>query len=205
MFNALDFLLIFFLVIGMLWGLLRGAGRLVIGLFSLYVGLVISLVLHRPLARFFRNLLAAMSVQGSQSLAFVFLLLVSVNGLSFLTRYLSTPPEERKRTRKGELQEAMAKSSRRFLTGPLNQLFGLLVGLLVTIVWISLILAVFQFAVGSGWPAANSTRVAIQGQIGTSTLVPRFNDVLRYIYWSVRIWVPGDVPRLFSGLVEQAQ
>ena len=55
MLNALDFLLIFFLVVGALWGLLRGAGKLLIGLFSLYVGLVVTLWLYRPLADFFRE------------------------------------------------------------------------------------------------------------------------------------------------------
>jgi uncharacterized membrane protein required for colicin V production len=204
MFNALDFLLIFFLVIGMFWGLLRGAGRLLIGLFSLYVGLVISLLLYRPLANFFRNLLSAMSLHGSQSLAFVVLLFTSVNGLSFLTRYLSTPPEDRRQKKKSDLQEAVAKGSRRFLTGPLNQLAGLLVGLVVTLVWLSLVLAVFQFAVKSGWPTGNSTRVAIQGQMNASTLIPWFNDLLGHIYWSVSIWVPGDVPRIFAGLLEQS-
>jgi uncharacterized membrane protein required for colicin V production len=201
MFNALDYLLIFFLVLGTVWGLLRGGGRLLIGLFSLYVGLVISLLLYRPLANFFRQLLPAMSVSGSQSLAFVLLLLVLVNGFSFLTRFLGTPPEERRRKPRGELEEAVAQGSRRFLTGPLNQLFGLLVGFIVTVVWISLIMAVLQFAVQAGWPAANSSRVALQGQLGSSTLIPVFNLVLERVYWSVRIWVPGEVPGLFAGLL----
>jgi uncharacterized membrane protein required for colicin V production len=201
MFNSLDYLLVLILFIGAVWGLLRGAGKLLIGLFSLYVGLVISLLLYQPLANFFRNVLQTMSVSGSQSLAFVFLLLVSVNALSLLTRYLSTPPEERKRKKKSELQEAVTKGGRRFLTGPLNQLVGLLVGFLVTIVWISLILAVFQFAVRSGWPAANDARVAIQAQLGASTLVPVFGEALNRIYWSVSIWVPGEVPTILSGLL----
>jgi uncharacterized membrane protein required for colicin V production len=203
MFNAFDFLLIFFLVLGTVWGLLRGGGRLLIGLFSLYVGLVITLLLYRPLANFFRDLLPAMSISGSQSLAFVLLLLVLVNGFSFLTRSLGTPPEERRRKKRGEFEEVVAQSSRRFLTGPLNQLFGLVVGFVVTVVWVSLILAVLQFAVQAGWPAANSSRVAIQGQLGASTLVPVFNLVLERVYWSVRIWVPGEVPSLFAGLLGQ--
>lgn len=202
-FNALDFLLIFFLVVGSLWGLLRGAGRLLIALFSLYVGLVISLLLYRPLGNFFRDLLPGMSVTGSETLAFIILLLAFVNGFNFLTRFFATPPEERKRKRRGEVEEAVTKGGERFLAGPLNQLLGLLVGFLVTIVWASLLLAVFQFAVRTAWPVANHTRVAIQGQLGASVLVPAFNYVLSRIYLSVRIWVPGDVPSIFAGLLEQ--
>jgi hypothetical protein len=196
MFNALDFLLMFFLLVGVAWGLLRGAGRLLIGLFSLYVGLVISLLLYRPLGNFFRDLLPAMSVEGSQSLAFVVLLLAFVNGLSFLTRYFSTPPEDRRRREKGELQEAVTKGGRRFLTGPLNQLLGLLVGFLVAVVWISLILGVLQFVTSAGLYGG-----ALRRQLDTSVLVPWFNYALVRIYWSVGIWVPGGAPGLFSRLL----
>jgi uncharacterized membrane protein required for colicin V production len=203
MFNALDYLLLFFLLVGGLWGLLRGAGRLLIGLFSLYVGLVLSLLLYRPLANFFRDLLPGMSITGSQSLAFVFLLLALVNGFNFLTRYFATPPEERRHKERGQVEEAVTKGGQRFLTGPLNQLGGLLVGFVVTIVWISLLLAIFQFAVKAGWPAGNRTRLAIQGQMSASVLVPVFNYALSRIYLSVKIWVPGDVPSIFAGLLQQ--
>jgi uncharacterized membrane protein required for colicin V production len=205
MFNALDFLLVFFLLVGALWGLLRGAGKLLIGLFSLYVGLVISLWLYRPLANFFRDLLPAMSVQGSQALAFVLLLFVLVNGISFLTRYFATPPEERKRTQRGDVEEAMVKGSQRFLTGPLNQLSGLLLGIVVAVVWISLILAVLQFILGSGFPVGGGAGATFRGQLASSALVPWFNYTLALIYSSVSFWIPGDAPNLFSGLIEQLQ
>ena len=61
-----------------------------------------------------------------------------------------------------------------------------------------------RIGVQAGWPAANSSRVAIQSQLGSSTLVPVFNLVLERVYWSVRIWVPGEVPGLFSGLLGQS-
>lgn len=199
MFNALDYLLIFFLVVGAAWGMMRGPGRLLIGLFSLYVGLVISLLLYRQLGDFFRGLLPAMSVSGSQSLAFVILLLAFVNGFNFLTRYFATPPEERKRKSRGEVEEVVAHSGRRFLTGPLATLLGLVVGLVVTVVWISLILAVFQFALRTGVPGGSGLR----GQLSTSTLVPWFNYILVLVYRSVSIWVPGGVPSIFANLLGQ--
>jgi len=200
MFNALDYLLILFLVIGAAWGLLRGSWRLLISLFSLYVGLVLTLRLYQPLANFFRNLVPAMSVSGSEALAFVLLLFVLVNGFNLLTRYFATPPEDRKRKKRGDLQEAVTSGSQRFIIGPLTRLLGLLIGIVVAIVWISLVLAVFQFVVRSGWPTANDIRVSILHQLNSSFLVPVFNEVLNRIYWSVRIWVPGEVPSLFAGL-----
>ena len=201
MFNALDFLLIFFLLIGALWGLLRGAGRLLIGLFSLYVGLVIALWFYRPLGQFFRDLLPAMSVQGSQALAFVILLFAIVNGISFLTRFFATPPEERRRKQRSELQETMTKGGQRFLTGPLNQLVGLLLGIVVAVIWISLILAVFQYVFRSGLPVSGAG--AFRSQLAISTLVPWFIYALLFIYSAVSFWIPGDAPNIFSGLLEQ--
>jgi hypothetical protein len=65
------------------------------------------------------------------------------------------------------------------------------------------LLAIFQFAVKAGWPAANRTRLAIQGQMNASVLVPVFNYALSRIYLSVKIWVPGDVPSIFAGLLKQ--
>jgi uncharacterized membrane protein required for colicin V production len=204
MFNALDFLLIFFLVVGAFWGLVRGAGRLLIGLFSLYVGLVIALWLYRPLAEFFRDLLPAMSVQGSQALAFVVLLFVFVNAIGYLTRLFTTPPEERKRKPRGELQETVAKSSQRFVTGPLNQLLGLVLGIVVAIIWVSLILAVFQFVLGSGFFTGSGVS-AFRRQLETSELVLWFNYALALFYSAVSFWIPGDAPNILSGLLGQLQ
>jgi uncharacterized membrane protein required for colicin V production len=201
MFNALDYLLIMLLLVGAIWGLLRGAGKLLIGLFSLYVGLVIALWLYRPLGAFFRDLLPEISVQGSQTLAFLIILLVSVNGISYLTRSFATPPEERRRKQRSGLQEAVAEGGQRFLTGPLNQLLGLVLGIVVAIVWISVILAALQFVLRSGLPVVGAS--AFRRQLETSTLVPWFNYALSLIYSAVSIWIPGDVPNIFSGLLEQ--
>lgn len=201
MFNALDYLLIFFLLVGALWGLLRGAGKLLIGLFSLYVGLVIALWLYRPLAAFFRDLLPEMSVQGSQALAFVLILFVSVNGISYLTRVFATPPEERKRKQRSDLGEAVAEGGQRFLTGPLNQLVGLILGIIVAVVWISVILAALQFVLRSGLPVSGIG--AFRRQLEASTLVPWFNYALSLIYSAVSFWIPGGVPNIFAGLLEQ--
>ena len=201
-FNMLDYLLVLVLLIGMFWGLMQGVGRLLIGLFSLYVGLVASLLFYRPLGAFFRDLLPGMSVSGSQALAFVFLLLLIVNGLSLLTRFLGTPPEERKRKKKGEIQEAVERSGTRAVIGPLNALGGLLVGLVVTTVWTSLILAVLQFALRAAGPVGGMG-ASFAHQLSTSALVPVFNYVLSLVYRSVSIWLPGDqIPGIFAKILQ---
>jgi uncharacterized membrane protein required for colicin V production len=203
-FNALDYLLMLILLLGVAWGMIRGAGKLLIGLFSLYVGLVASLLLYRPLGNFFRQLLPAMSVSGSQSLAFVVLLLVLVNGFSLLTRYFATPPEERKKGSRGAVKEAVSKGGQRFLTGPLNTLLGLILGFVVTVVWLSLILGVLQFFFRSGVSFGGGAGAALRVQLDNSGLLPWFNYALEQIYWSVSIWVPGGVPDLFANLLGQS-
>ncbi len=202
MFNMLDYLLVLVLLIGVFWGLMQGMGRVLIGLFSLYVGLVASLLLYRPLGAFFRELLPGMSVSGSQALAFIFLLLLIVNGLSLFTRFLETRPEERKHKKKGEVQEAVERESARFVIGPLNALGGLLVGLVVATVWTSLILAVLQFALRAAGPV-RGMGASFAHQLSTSALVPVFNYVVFLVYRSVSIWLPGDqIPGIFAKILQ---
>ena len=204
MFNALDYLLILFLLVGATWGMTRGAGRLLIGLFSLYVGLVISLLLYQRLGNFFRQLVPAMSASGSQSLAFVVLLLAFVNGFSFLTRYFTTPPEERKPSSRGAVEETVSRGWQRFFVGPLNTLLGLALGLIVTTVWMTLLLAVLQFFFRSGVSFGGRGLGTLHSQLNSSTLLPWFNYVLARIYWSVSIWMPSGVPDLFANLLLQS-
>jgi len=201
-FNMLDYLLILLLLLGTAWGLLRGVGKVLIGLFSLYVGLVVSLLLYQPFAAYLRDLVPAMSVRGSETLAFVFLLLLFVNGFSFVTRYFATPPEERKRKQKGQVQETVEKGGLRFIIGPLSQLAGLLVGFVVTVAWMSLLLAVLQFSLKASGTAGGGTAASLRHQLSTSVLVPIFNYILFLIYQSVS-WTPGEVPSIFAGLLAQ--
>jgi uncharacterized membrane protein required for colicin V production len=201
-FNSFDYLVILFLLLGTIWGLLRGVGKLLVGLLSLYVGLVLSLLLYRPLANWLRDVLHGMSISGSETLAFVFMLILCVGLFNVLTRFFVTPPEERKRKKKGEVQEEVEKQGVRFIIGPLNQVAGMVVGFAVTVVWLSLLLAALQFSLRAGGGALGSAGVNLRQQMLNSVMVYMSNYVLFYIYKSVS-WMPGDVPSIFADIVGQ--
>jgi hypothetical protein len=90
------------------------------------------------------------------------------------------------------------------LTGPLNTLLGLILGFVVTVVWLSLILGVLQFFFRSGVSFGGGAGAALRVQLDNSGLLPWFNYALEQIYWSVSIWVPGGVPDLFANLLGQS-
>lgn len=202
-YNALDYLLIFLLVIGTFWGMMRGVIKLLIGIFSLYVGLVIALLLYQPLAGFFRSLLTSLSVTGSEAIAFAFLLIVCVNVLDFLTRLLSTPPEQRRRQSRSPLEDVEESRLRRFVIGMPAMLVGLVIGLVVTAVWMSLGLAILQFLLKTGGPTMGGIARDLRDQMATSALINVFNYVLYLVYQSVSFWLPqhNAPPSIFFKII----
>jgi uncharacterized membrane protein required for colicin V production len=198
-FNALDYLLVVLLLVGTFWGLMQGVIRLLTDLLGLYIGLVVTLLLYRPLAGFFQDLVPAMSNQGSQALAFGLLIMIFVNGLGLVSRFTGIPPEERKRKKKLDVEKAAAPGCERYIWGGVSQLGGLVVGFLVSVIWLSMLLAVLQFVLRTGGDSAVRASSGLRFQLQTSLLVPVFNYVVFLIYRSVRFWLPGDqVPAIFS-------
>ena len=200
-FNMLDYLLLLIILVCAAWGALQGVARLLIGVFSLYIALVVSLLLYLPFARFLRDLVHAFSVVGSQALAFAAILFVVFTGLSFLTYFVTTPAEERRRKHKKSLASLGGDTGRsllrRFVIAPLKTLIGFVIGLIVSSVWISLGLGLLQYVVQS--PATVGYYGArLQFQLHMSALTPMFNIVLYLVYRSVSIWLPGgEMPIIF--------
>lgn len=199
-YNMLDYLLVLILVMGTFGSMTRGPIKALIGVLSLYVGLVVSLLLYLPLAGFLRRLSPLMSIAAAQALAFAGLLMVSTNALDILTRYLGTPAWERRRAQPATGQEEIVESrGRRFLIGMPATLLGLGVGFVVTAIWMSLGLAILQFLLKTGAPAAGDVGDSLSKQLSTSALVPVFNYGLYRVYQSVSFWLPksNTPPTLF--------
>jgi len=201
-FNMLDYLLLLIIVPSAAWAALQGMARLLIGVFSLYIALVVSLLLYLPLARFLRDLVHEFSVVGSQALAFAAIVFVVFTGLSMLTLFTTTPAEERRRKKKKSLASLGGDTGRsllrRFVIAPLKTLIGFVIGLIVSSVWISLGLALLQYVVQS--PATVGYYGAgLRFQLHMSALTPMFNIVLYLVYRAVSIWLPGaDMPIIFA-------
>lgn len=209
--NTLDLLLLIIIFIGLLIGLFRGALAQIISVVSIWLGLVASLWLYKVFSfRILQGL--GMGVTVSDTLAFIILLIVFFHAIRLVVRYLTVPPESKKRKRKSEddpLAEAAKSATERFVIGPLNMLGGMVMGVILTVLWLTIILGILQFFVQPTElsPAVTGLPRRLATQINGSTLVPMFNGLLRLIVLSVDFFVPAnaDIFRKVVSLITTPQ
>ncbi len=209
--NTLDLLLIVILVVGILAGFVRGALAQIISVASIWLGLVATLWLYKPLSE--RVLQPETSGFGiaktpADVLAFLILLLVFFNAFRLLVNYLAVPPEEKKKKKRkrgtvGPPEEIAPSATQRFITGPLNALGGLVMGFILTTVWLALIFGVIQFIfqpTGTDVPYSGFAGGLVTN-LRTSTLLPLLNQVLAAIVQSVSLFVPRNAD-ILKGVLE---
>jgi len=207
--NTLDLLLLVILFIGLLIGLFRGTLPQVISIVSIWLGLVASLWLYKIFS--FRILQGLdMGATISDTMAFIILLIIFFHAIRLVVRYVTVPPEEKKRKRKSQddpLADAAKTATERFIIGPLNMLGGMIMGLVLTILWLTLILGVVQFFIQPTElsPTVTGLSGRLAGQINGSSLVPMFNSMLSLIVFSVDFFVPADADifRKVVSLIQQ--
>lgn len=195
--NTLDLLIIVILLIGTLIGLTRGAISQIASAISIWLGLVAALWLYRP---FSINIIQGLGVgsRASDTLAFVTLMLVFFNAFRLIVRYLTKPPEEKKRkkmSRHDPLAEA-AKSASQRIAGIFQLLGGMVMGFILTTFWLTIYLAVIQFSLQT------VTAGGLVSNLRTSTLVPVFNDLLSALVVSVDLFVPKNANILKAVLLK---
>jgi Na+-transporting methylmalonyl-CoA/oxaloacetate decarboxylase gamma subunit len=193
--NTLDLLLIVILFIGVVVGIIRGALAQIFSIVSIWFGLLVTLWFYKP---FSIHILQGVGIPktGSDTLAFLILLIAFFNGIRFFVKRMSTPPEERKQKKKSKedpLAEAAKSVTQRFVIGPLNMLGGAVAGFILTGLWITLVLAAIQFIFQpTNIPGQYSGPKGIVTNLRTSTLVPLFNQVLFLLSQSVSLFIPKN-------------
>ncbi len=204
--NALDFLMIFILFIGMIVGVMRGVLPQLFSLISIWLGLVTTLWLYQL---FSFHILQGLHIPaiGSDTMSFLILLIVFVTIFNLLVKSLSAPPEERKRRKKSKddpLAFAAASATQRFVIGPLNFIGGAVMGFILTMLWAALVLAAMQFIFQpTEAPVGVGFTVNMTNQLRGSLTVPWFNKVLYILNQSVTWFVPhnADFLRKVLGFV----
>jgi hypothetical protein len=209
--NTLDLLLLVLLFIGILAGFVRGAVSQIVSAVSIWLGLVATLWLYKPLSeRILQPETSGFGIAKTPAdvLAFLILLLVFFNAFRLLVKYLAVPPEEKKKKRKKRgtvgIQEEVAPSPiQRFIVGPLNALGGLVMGLVLTTLWLALILGVIQFIfqpTRTDIPYSGFAR-GLVSNLRSSTTLPYFNFVLSAVVQSVDLFVPRNAD-ILRGVLE---
>ncbi len=193
--NNLDLLLIVILFIGVLVGLVRGVLPQVISAVSIWLGLVITLWLYKPFSfRILQGL--GIGKMGADTVSFFILLIVFFNGVRLLVNYLSKPPEEKiqkKQSKDDPLAEAAKTTTERFVIGPLNALGGMVMGFILTTLWMAIILGAFQFILQDALFEAGVPEPGLARELQQSALVRfYFNQVLWAIVQSVDLFIPRN-------------
>lgn len=203
--NTLDFLLILFLFIGMLIGLVRGVMPQVVSLMSIWLGLVVTLWLYKPFSfRILQGVGFAKST--ADTLSFLILITVFFNAVRLVVRYLTVPPEERKKKKKDPddpLAEAAKTATEKYVLGPLKALGGMVLGLVLMTLWLSLILGLLQFIFQDAlFEGGAVPRTGLRNELRYSLLVDYyFNPVLWGLAQSVDFFIPKNAD-IFRSLLK---
>jgi len=204
--NTLDLLLLLLLFVGMMIGFVRGAVSQIISMVAIWLGLVATLWLYRLFSERIIQEMLSIGKIGGDTLAFIVLLAVFYVGFNIIIKKLAVPPEEKKKKKKDTedpLAEA-AKSTSERVTGCVNAIGGIAMGLLLTVLWLALLLGVLQFIfqdTGAQIPYTGFSRGLVSG-MRTSLLMPWFNWVLWGLATSLRFFIPKNAD-IFEVVLQQ--
>jgi uncharacterized membrane protein required for colicin V production len=196
--NEFDMLVGFILCLGIIYGAIRGAVRQLTGILSFWLALVISLWLYRPFStRILLGVFTDASPAIMDSFAFIILMLVFNVGILLVFILTSTSPEERHSKKKKKIEDMMDQSERGSFSTIMNAVGGLFMGFITTTLWLSISLALVQYILFS----SSGLGEGIKASMVKSMLLPYFNQVLGYLYLSVKFFTPGELPSIFAALI----
>ncbi len=197
--NYLDLLLIFIVFVWMIYGAIRGTEKLFIGLFSVWLALVVDLWLFRPFSKLIlQGVFTGASPVVMDSFAFIILMIILAVAIQLIFIFTSTSPEERrKRKHAQDFSDMLDDVDKNYGKAVFNALGGLVMGFITAAFWLSVLLALLQYLLS----ATSALGTGVAASIAGSTLVPYFNLVLRWVYLSVKLFTPGSFPVIFRAIL----
>ena len=179
--NPFDVLIIFALIGGIVWGFLRGVVRMALGLAVLYIATVLAMTFYELLGERIIYLSGRrLAVGGAELTAFLLILIVTAIVLNFAMNRAFKDTE---------------------LPGvrQIDQLGGLVLGLLLAVMWIGVILTGLGFALSTPGFGSDAFRGTWLGYMHSSLLVPIFFRFLPIAFVTLKPWVPkGQLPGIFT-------
>ncbi|MDY7041531.1 MAG: CvpA family protein [Chloroflexota bacterium] len=179
--NLLDVLLTFALIGGGTLGLFQGLIKQAVSLGSLYIALVVATISYRLtggwLSSTFGHERAA-----SEALSFMVILAFLYIGLMVAVSDL-------------------IKDHKRNPPGMIDRLGGMALGFFNTGIWVAIALSLLNSTLVFSWYTYDPLRQALRHQIQTSSLRPAFGYLLPTLLVTVRPFLPGGLPTLFTNLI----
>jgi uncharacterized membrane protein required for colicin V production len=179
--NLLDMLLVASLIVGGAVGLFQGLIKQAIGLGSLYFALVIATISYRLTGGW---LSATFGYDRASSDTLSFMVILAFLFIGLLLAILD-----------------LTKNSKWTPPGVIDQLGGMALGFLSTSIWVAIALSLLSSTLGVSWYTYDSIRQALLHQFQTSALMPAFSYLLPTLLITVRPFLPGGLPPLFTSLV----
>ena len=179
--NWFDLVLVIAVLVGVIVGYMQGLLRQLIGLGALYIGLVMAAYFQGWAERWIGFFFPRMAETIKGSLAFLALFALSYGLLDWLGRH--SFPE-----------------TRLAVLGPFDQLGGVVIGFLIVGVEIGVGVTILEFLAGVSWIRGETLRLAVVEAMGTSHLVPFFQNYLSLVGQAILPWLPSGLPPLFYHL-----
>jgi len=207
--NTLDLLLIFILFIGALVGFMRGLGPQLMSAASIWLALLASLWTYRLLSVNIFIESGWFGKTSSDAMAFLVMFLVFFNVLRLVIKFLTKPPEEKKKKprRKGQVgptEVPPPSATKKYLVGPIGALSSIMLGLILTTLWTAILLGVAQFFFQVNVSEVGGVAVPGFGfvrQMQASVLMPYFNRVLQILVTSLDLFVLDDSADILKQVV----
>jgi uncharacterized membrane protein required for colicin V production len=172
--NPFDFVIALALVGGVALGFVRGLVRMALSLAVLYVAAALAMVFH-PRVGTWISQMSGLPLAVAQGLAFLLILAVVAILLNFLLRRAYRDTE---------------------LPGlrQVDQLGGMVVGFLLTVIWIGLGLLVVAFMLSTPVTETDTVRVSMISYFQNSNLIPIFYKFLPIALTTLKPWMPKGLP-----------
>ncbi len=193
--NNFDLLIFFLLIVGMVYGAIRGTVREIIGLFSVWLALVLDLWLYRWLSTIIlQGSFPGASPVVMDTFAFIILMIIFTLAINLIFVLSGTSPEEKRKKKTTRDFNEMIEDAERSNFSFVNAFGGMIVGAFVTAFWMSIFFALLQHLLRATAGIGNAVEVSMAG----SRLLPIFKFAVYWIYQSIQFFTPGDMPVIFQ-------
>ncbi|RLC80591.1 MAG: hypothetical protein DRI61_05455 [Chloroflexi bacterium] len=177
-FNPLDGLIILALGIGAIWGFTQGFFRQLTGVGCLYAAAVISaVVFQEPSWWLSRHLYFP---RWMMDIAVFLVILVALYALFMY------------------LVRDTYKAGEAHFPGAINRVGGMVAGFALALLWLSILLMLFEYALGVHWLRWDHLRQAIADNFRTSQLAPLIMYIGHLIIYTVKPLFPRGLPNMLK-------
>lgn len=175
----MDIILLLILIASMLAGFSQGTVWQLINIGALYFGVSVAAGYYTRVTRLMRKYLGPSDTLTRDTIVFLAIVFGTWGAIMLASRY--------------SFRGVNIKTGR-----TLDQLGGMVIGLVVGFVWCLLLLLVLGFITSVPWPQYDGARMFIVEGLKRSFLRPFILSLLPLLVEAISPWIPGGIPPIFT-------